>query len=187
MRTGITYTRHFDVETKQHELLGLELGEGWPRKAIVLGFVLYLVWTGGLLLIFGVPSKVAFSAYVLPPLLIAVIGTKRSTRNPRRWNITYWTLSLRYLIHGHRPVICGGRRSAHRSEWIDRRARWGTKGDGLRRKSTLARRQEELEHHVPPALSGTPLVLDARPRLHGPDAVYRAYGRKHTTHTKGQR
>ncbi|MGW6414844.1 hypothetical protein [Streptomyces sp. NPDC055055] len=174
MRTGTTYTRHFDIETRQHELLGLDLGEGAPRRALIMGLVLYIVWTGGLLLLFGLPSQVSFTLYFLPPLLVAVIGTQRSRKSDRRWNITFWALNLRYLTLGHRPIICGGRRSAARVEWIPRRARWGTKGDALRRESVRRRREDELDTEVPVIVAGAPITLEARPRLYGPDEVYRA-------------
>ncbi|MFI8829017.1 hypothetical protein [Streptomyces sp. NPDC053431] len=183
MRTGATYTRHFDIETRQHELLGLDLGEGAPRRALVLGFVLYAVWTGSLLLLFGLPSQVTFTVYFLPPLLVAVIGTQRSRKNDRRWNITNWALAIRYLTLGHRPIVCGGRRAAARSEWIPRRARWDNKGDGLRRESIRRRREYETDTELPAITAGTPITLDARPRLYGPDAVYQARGRGGRTST----
>ncbi|MFE1384236.1 hypothetical protein ACFW6S_35360 [Streptomyces sp. NPDC058740] len=177
MRTGTTYTRHFDIETRQHELLGLDLGEGAPRRALVLGFVLFGVWTGGLLLLFGLPSQVTFTAYFLPPLLVAILGTQRSRKNDRRWNITNWALAARYLTLGHRPIVCGGRRAAARSEWIPRRARWGSKGDSLRRESVRRRREYETDSELPAITAGAPITLDARPRLYGPDAVYAAVHR----------
>lgn len=183
MRVGRTYTKHFDLETRQHELLGIDLGEGTPRRALVLGFVLYLMWTGGLLALFGLPTQITFTAYFLPPLLVAIIGTQRSGKNDRRWNITYWALSIRYLTLGHRPIICGGRRSATRAEWIPRRARWGTKGDGLRRESVRIRRAEEdaVDMEI---VAGTPILLAARPRLYGPDAVFAARPQGGKTSTK---
>ncbi|MFF9908793.1 hypothetical protein ACF1HU_35935 [Streptomyces olivaceus] len=184
MRVGTTYTRHFDLETRQHELLGLDLGEGAPRRALVLGFVLYLVWAGALLLLFGLPNRFTFTLYFLPPLLVAIFGTQRARRNDRRWNITYWALSIRYLTLGHRPIICGGRRSAARVEWIPRRARWGRKGDGLdlRRSRGITGRWLGAEAQPVSVVAGAPVRLSARPRLYGPDQVYkaRARGRKST-------
>ncbi|MFJ6355027.1 hypothetical protein ACIQKB_36920 [Streptomyces sp. NPDC092046] len=183
MRTGTTYTRHFDIETRQHELLGLDLGEGAPRRALVLGFVLFGVWTGSLLLLFGLPGRMTFTLYFLPPLLVAIVGTQRSRRNDRRWNITSWALGIRYLTLGHRPIICGGRRAASRAEWIPRRARWGSKGDGLRRESVRRRREYDMDTDLPAETAGAPITLDARPRLYGPDAVYRAVQRGGRTNT----
>ncbi|MEU8779680.1 hypothetical protein [Streptomyces sp. NPDC048606] len=162
-----------DIETRQHELMGIDLGEGAPRRALVLGFVLYLLWTGGLLLAFGLPNRITFTLYFLPPLLVAIFGTQRSRHNDRRWNVTVWALSVRYLVLGHRPIICGGRRSAARVEWIPRRARWGTKGDSLRRESVRARRAEE-DITDPVIVAGLPIPHDVRPRLYGPDVVFKA-------------
>ncbi|MFF0052588.1 hypothetical protein [Streptomyces sp. NPDC005498] len=173
MRSGATYTRHFDLETRQHELLGLDLGEGAPRRTLVLGFVLYLLWTGGLLLILGLPGKFTFTLYFLPPLLTAIFGTQRSRKNERRWNITYWALTVRYVALGHRPIICGGRRSAARVEWIPRRERMASRG-GLRPGRDTGRDAST----GPAPLAGAPIRLDARPRLYGPDQVYKARGRR---------
>ena len=182
MRAGATYTRHFDLETRQHELLGIDLGEGTPRRTLILGFVLYLMWTGGLLLILGIPSKITFTLYFLPPLLVAIFGTQRSRRNERRWNITYWALTVRYIALGHRPIICAGRRSAARVEWIPRRARMAGRGGALR-----PGREVTGEAGATPApLAGAPLRMDSRPRLYGPDAVFKARGRRGGKTTTGK-
>ncbi|GLV88003.1 hypothetical protein Slala03_76920 [Streptomyces lavendulae subsp. lavendulae] len=186
MRVGTTYTRHFDLESRQHELLGLDLGEGTPRRALILGLVLYILWTGSLLALFGLPSQVTFTAYFLPPLMVAIFGTQRSRKSERRWNITYWSLSVRYLALGHRPIICGGRRAAARAEWIPRRARWGTKGDAFRRESVRLRRAEEHTEDLE-IVAGMPIRLAARPRLYGPDAVFKARPQGGKTSSKGER
>ncbi|MCX5426083.1 hypothetical protein [Streptomyces sp. NBC_00078] len=183
MRVGHTYTRSFELETKQHELLGIDLGEGAPRRALVLGLVLYGMWTGALLLLFGFPTKITFTAYFLPPLIIAIYGTQKSRTVERRWNITRWSIGIRYLVLGHRPVICGGRRAATRSEWIGRRARWAGKVELLAESplGPLVERWLGAEESVP-AGAGGPVRLAARPRLYGPDAVAKAYGRKAIQH-----
>ncbi|MFD0383198.1 hypothetical protein ACFQ2B_15025 [Streptomyces stramineus] len=67
MRVGHTFTRHFDLETRQHELLGMDLGEGPSRRVLVTGAVVYAVWMGGLFLIFGWPSQMFFTLYFAPP------------------------------------------------------------------------------------------------------------------------
>ncbi|MFE4497116.1 hypothetical protein ACFRKD_32190 [Streptomyces niveus] len=183
MRQGHTYTRAFELETKQHELLGIDLGEGVPRRALVLGLVLYALWTGSLLLLFGFPSKITFTAYFLPPLLVTIYGTQKSRTLDRRWNITRWAIGTRYLVLGHRPIICGGRRAASRSEWISRRARWAPKtaflaGSPL---AFLVDRFLGAEESIP-AGAGSPVRLASRPRLYGPDAVLRAHGRRAVKH-----
>ncbi|MFJ3673664.1 hypothetical protein ACIPSE_45205 [Streptomyces sp. NPDC090106] len=179
MRSGHTYTRHFELETKQHELMGLDLGEGAPRRALVLGLCLYALWVTPLLFLFGFPSKISFTAYFLPPLITTVYGTQRSRVVDRRWNITRWSIAFRYLVLGHRPIICGGRRAASRSEWISRRARWSTKFEILLESPLggLVERWLGAEQSAPTG-AGAPIRLAARPRLFGPDAVVRAYGRR---------
>ncbi|TLQ38869.1 hypothetical protein [Streptomyces marianii] len=187
MRLGHTYTRSFDLETKQHELLGMDLGEGAPRRALVLGLSLYALWTGTLLLLFGLPSKITFTLYFLPPLITTVYGTQRSRIVERRWNITRWSIGIRYLVLGHRPIICGGRRAATRAEWISRRARWSRKAEILAESplGPLVERWLGAEESVPTG-AGAPIRLAARPRLYGPDAVVKAYGRKAMKQHRGK-
>ncbi|MFF6852750.1 hypothetical protein [Streptomyces antimycoticus] len=187
MRVGHTYTRHFALETRQHELMGVDLGEGTPRRALVLGLVLYLVWTGSLLLLFGLPGRTTFTVYFLPPLITVVYGTQWSRKVDRRWNITYWAIGARYLILGHRPIICGGRRAATRSEWINRRARWGGKAEGLLHAPGGGALERWLgPDEEAPAGAGGPVRLAARPRLYGPDAVVKAHGRKALKRQEGK-
>ncbi|MFJ5099254.1 hypothetical protein [Streptomyces sp. NPDC088557] len=175
MRTGTTYTRHLDLETRQHELLGLDLGEGVPRKTLVLGLALFGLWVGLLLLLLGLPTAQSSALYLIPPIFTAAVGTQRSRKTDRRRNLTVWVISARYLLLGHRPVICAGRRTATRSEWIPRHARWAQRGDALRRESVRRRRAYEADTETETAaVAGPPVVLNARPRLYGPDTVYRA-------------
>ncbi|MER8039403.1 hypothetical protein [Streptomyces hydrogenans] len=190
MRRGHTYTRQFRIDPKQHELLGLDLGEGAPRRALVLGFTLFVAWTGPLLLIFGLPNEFTFTAYFLPPIITAVYGTQRSVKIEQRWNITNWALSARYLVLGHRPIICGGRRAATRSEWLPRRARWAGRTDVLLASPLgplVERFLGEADEDTVPAGAGDPIRLDAQARLYGPDAVVKAYGRKAMQHHQGDK
>ncbi|MFD4535582.1 hypothetical protein ACFWNL_35920 [Kitasatospora sp. NPDC058397] len=185
-RVGHTYTRHFDLDPKQHELLGFDLGEGAPRRALILGLVLYLLWDIPLIMLFGLPGlNFGFSIYVLPPGLIAIFGAQRSTRIERRRYVTTWALSIRYLVLGHRPIICGGRRAASRGEWLGRRARWGSRLDLLLESPLggLLERWLGPEGNIP-AGAGAPLRLHAQPRLYGPDAVAKAYGRRALSTTR---
>lgn len=178
-RIGRTYTRHFDLDAKQHELLGVDLGEGTPRRALILGLILFVGWGGLMLLLFGIPSKFSLTLYLVPPAALTFYGAQRSTKLERRWNFTLWSIAIRYLWVGHRPIICGGRRAATRSEWIGRRARWGAKVEWFDDTplGPLLDRWLGAEDEIPSG-SGAPLRLVARPRLYGPDAVARAYGRK---------
>ncbi|MFF2548370.1 hypothetical protein ACFVUY_38235 [Kitasatospora sp. NPDC058063] len=167
------------MESRQHELLGLDLGEGAPRRALILGMVLVTLWVGPLLLLLGLPGRYTLTLYFLPPVLTTVLGAQRSRTLDRRWNLARWAISTRYLVLGHRPIICGGRRAAHRTEWLGRRARWGARLDLLADSPLggLVDRFLGPEGQIP-ASSGLPLRLEASPRLYGPDAVGRAYGRR---------
>lgn len=174
MRVGHTFTRHFDLETRQHELFGMDLGEGPSRRVLVTGAVIYGVWVGGLFLVFGIPSKIFFTLYFAPPALITFYGAQRSRRNERRWNLTQWALAIRYLTVGHRPVINGGRRAADRSEWLPLRARLGERTDEFLALPGMGVFEGALGGDEPRPTAGRPAKLDARPRLYGPDHVYRA-------------
>ncbi|MFJ4880870.1 hypothetical protein ACIP93_37470 [Streptomyces sp. NPDC088745] len=181
MREGSTYTRHFHVETRQHEILGMDLGEGVPRRALMLGMLLFLVWTGGLLALFGMPGRFTLGLYTLPPIFVATVGTHPSRRYERRWRIAEWVIAARYRLWGHRPVICGGRVTAHRSEWISRRARWGARAEDLARTplagpAALVIGAEGDADTVP--ASAPPVTLAARCHLYGPDHLYRATARR---------
>ncbi|MBK6015797.1 hypothetical protein [Streptomyces sp. MBT53] len=178
MRVGNTYTQHFALETKQHEILGIDLGEGAPRRPLVMGLVLNGVWWAVMLLVFGAPSKPSFTAYFLPPLIVTVYGAQRASID-RRWKITQWAIGIRYLVLGHRPIVSGGRRAATRSEWMNRRARWGTRLEFLVDSPLGGPIERWLgdEESIPQG-AGAPIRLAARPRLFGPDAVVKAYGRK---------
>lgn len=110
------------VETRQHELFNVDLGEGVPRKALVAGMVVMLAWWALLGLILGMPTAESATLYILPPALVTLFGWRESERNPRRRNITEWVLAGRWITTGHRPVIGLGRQGspAHQRSVIAR-------------------------------------------------------------------
>ncbi|MFI7329665.1 hypothetical protein ACIBQ3_34130 [Streptomyces rubiginosohelvolus] len=169
----------------------MDLGEGIPRRVLILTAVLYLVWDGLLLLLLGLPTKLSATLYLLPPGLIVAYGARPSTSVPRRIALTGWAISARYLITGHRPVICGGRRAATRSEWIGRRGRWAPRLTLLTGSSVLGPAVERWlgpdTDTAVPAGAGPVVRLTARPRLYGPDAVVRAHGRHAARKTRTAR
>jgi hypothetical protein len=181
-RLGHTYTRHFDLETRQHEILGMDLGEGPSRRLLVTGAAIYAVWTGGLLLLFGVPSQLTFTLYFAPPAVITYYGAQRSRKNERRWNLTRWALTVRYLTVGHRPIVNGGRRAAERVEWLPLRARLGERVEKFLDLPGMGIFEGAFGGSEPGPTAGRPTRFDVRPRLYGPDAVYRA--RKRTPSKK---
>lgn len=120
---GRTLTRHFHIETRQHEVFNIDLGEGVPRRMLMLGVVVTLAWVALMAPIVGVPNRFTFSFYVLPPVLLAYFGFQEDAHQPRRRNLTTWAIRSRYATVGHRPIIGLGSRAAYRSEYVplDRR------------------------------------------------------------------
>lgn len=177
MRVGRTYTAHFDLETRQHELFGMDLGEGVPRRVLAVGGALYALWF--LLLWFLVPfGKVTFSLYALPPGVAAFFAVQRARRMPRRRNLTVWAVTARYWLQGHRPVINMGARVAHRSEYLPLAARmpvhtarrlllpWTEEAPGRTAPSPVT--EDETGDGVP---AGATIWLRQRARLLGADYV----------------
>lgn len=122
--TGRTVTKQLKIETRQHELLGYDLGEGPRRRDLMLGLVIVPVWIGLMVLILGPPNKYTSLLYMAPPVLFLMYGIQENARNPRRMNITQWILTLRRGFTGHRPVIRGGARLARRAEYMPVSRRW---------------------------------------------------------------
>lgn len=117
-RTGRTLTKPLQVESKQHDLFNIDLGDGIPRRMLVAGMVLVAVWCSTLWLLIGPPSSQSSSLYLIPPVLLAYLGFQEDPRQPRRRRITQWSITVRYMTTGHRPVVRMGARSAYRSEYL---------------------------------------------------------------------
>lgn len=122
--TGRTVTKQLKIETRQHELMGLDLGEGPRRRDLLLALVVIPVWVAFVWLILGPPNKYTSLLYMAPPMLFLVYGIQEHSRNPRRMNITQWTLALRHGISGHKPLIRGGVRRPSRGEYLPAGDRW---------------------------------------------------------------
>lgn len=118
MIEGRTFTKHFHVETRQHELFNLDLGEGVPRRMFVFGVGVVLVWIALLFPFLGAPTSTTFSFYAIPPVIFAYFAFQDSDRQPRRKNLTQWAVKVRYMISGHRPIVRLGRRAAFRTEYL---------------------------------------------------------------------
>lgn len=126
-RTGRTVSRQLHIESRQHELFGVDLGEGIPRKVLLIGAVAFVLWAG---LVFFVTRKFTqqmMILYFLPPLLFVQLGIQESPKNSRRWRLTQLILRIRFALWAHHPVIRFGRRAADRHEFLPLTDRIGGK------------------------------------------------------------
>ncbi|WP_372412590.1 hypothetical protein [Streptomyces luteireticuli] len=175
MRNSYTYTQHWDIETRQHELLGLDLGEGIPRTTLKYGFIFFPVWWGLLLLVAGFPSKpLMVPLFLLPPLLLTFYGAKRSTAYWRRTNLLLWQVRAGYLALGVRPVIGRGRVPAPRLGLRLRTQRLGERAPHLEQMPMFGPAFAAGEEADVADSCGKSAQIRPRLRLYGPDAVSRA-------------
>jgi len=146
MRIGRTVTKQLKIETRQHEMLGLDLGEGPRRKDLILALVIIPAWVFFLFLLIGAPTKGNMLLYMLPPVLFLKYGVSESETNPRRMNFTQWILAIRYVLVGHRPIIRAGARRASKAEYIPwvQRSNLGKLASALGL-NNLVRRNGELD------------------------------------------
>lgn len=116
--SGRVLTPHLELESRQHELFGLDLGEGPTRRGLIFGLLMLSTWCLVWAPFLGVPNKYTFSLYFLPPMIVTVLGMRDSPRTARRRWLTDWALALRYAVVGHQPVIRWGARPPTRRELI---------------------------------------------------------------------
>lgn len=180
MRQGMTYTGYFSrLEPRQHELLGIDLGKGIVRRTLLLGVLAFVVWDLFVFLTVGFPSIRWLTLYLLPPSVVTVMGARPSKACDRRTVLAEWVIGAHYQVHGHRPVVCGGRVVAHRSEWIPRSARWERFAPALIRtvgEAATARLLGSAEAESVSA-AGPVVELAHTVRLYGPDHIVKAAGR----------
>lgn len=116
-REGRTLTKAMSIETRQHELFGVDLGEGPVRSALVFGVFVTLAWWVVLFFTIGAPDLSGNSRlgglwvvfWFLPPMALVAFGWQEDKDNPRRRNITKWSLAVRQVLRGHRPITALGR------------------------------------------------------------------------------
>lgn len=123
-REGQTVSRHLKFETRQHNL-GVDLGEGIPRKILILAFIIYPLWW---LLVFSIlhgVNQITGIIYLLPPTMFLWFGTRESDGNMLRMRFTQGLLRVRYAFTNHRPVIRCGRREADPREFVPATVRFG--------------------------------------------------------------
>ena len=174
MRVGRTLTHHFEIETRQYDLLGIDLGEGARRRMIIFGAVIIVLWVALLVPFIGVPQKTTVSLYIVPPFVITAFGWRPGKVHERRRRVTEWALSARYALRSHRPVIALGARAADKSEYLRLSERIP-----LRRMAALARGQKTPEWEAggitadPRYRAGAEIAVSQRARLLGPDHLHR--------------
>lgn len=103
MRILRTYTKHYELETRQYELFGVDLGEGIRRRGLLIGAAIVAAWMG-LFWGIGVPLRPGtFIGWVLPPALLAyyAIQPDASGRRPR---LAEWVDLARYGLIDRRPL-----------------------------------------------------------------------------------
>ena len=151
MRVGRTLTHHFEIETRQYDLLGIDLGEGARRRMIIFGAVIILLWIALLFPYIGVPQKGTVSLYVVPPIVI--------------------TDALR----AHRPIIGLGARAADKTEYLPWRERIATqKVANLAKARVTPEWEREVVVELDPMVrAGADIAVNQRARLLGADHVQR--------------
>lgn len=131
-RVGRTLTNILTIETRQHELFGLELGEGPKRKTILLGFLIAGAWfllAIPLTAVLGLWANLdvapfGFALVIAPPAVLLALGLRPQENIPGRIVLVSAVLRIRYATTGHRPLIRLGARAASRHEQIPKRARF---------------------------------------------------------------
>lgn len=161
-RVARNYTGAFSLETRQHSLLGIDLGEGAPRKPFVFGLVVFALWVALAWLVLGAPTRFTATLFILPPALITYFGSQKSPANPRRFRFTMWVLAVVFMLRGHRPIIGLGRRQPTRAEltpWRERREEFP-----WTRRPAWERPTADQSPQVP---DGKPVRLIVKARLFG--------------------
>lgn len=130
-RVGRTLTDILTIEARQHELFGMELGEGPKRKTIMLGALITGAW-----FLLAIPltaflglwanmdvAPFGFAIVAAPPAVLLALGMRPQEDIPSRIALVRPVLRIRYALAGHRPLIRLGARRATRHEQISKRAR----------------------------------------------------------------
>jgi hypothetical protein len=175
MRVGRTLTHHFEIETRQYDLLGIDLGEGARRRMIIFGAVIIVLWVALLFPFIGVPKKPTVSLYIVPPFVITAFGWRSGKFHERRRRVTEWALSVRYALRAHRPIIGLGARAADKTEYLPWRERISTRkvADLAKARVTPEWEREVVVEVDPRVRAGADITVSQRARLLGSDYVQR--------------
>ncbi|MBF4639338.1 hypothetical protein [Clavibacter michiganensis] len=126
---GRTITKALTVEARQHELFGIDLGDGFRRREAGLGVLVFLATLPVTYVIANATGflqkapQFAVPAMMLPGLVVVMVGFLPSEANPRRVYLTVAALTIRYLLVGHLPIISLGAREPSRLERLSLRDR----------------------------------------------------------------
>lgn len=110
---GRTVTASLEFETRQHEIFGIDLGEGVSRLLLVMGGGLFSLWFAFLYLLFGPPTQMTVMLYVTIPAVVIFYAFQDDPKRARRKRIAGWANRIRYAIRGHRPFVAGALSRAH--------------------------------------------------------------------------
>lgn len=146
-REGQTVSRHLKFETRQHKL-GLDLGEGIPRKTLILGLIIFPLWWVIVFSILHGVNQITGMIYLLPPSMFLWFGTQESDGNMRRMRFTQGLLRVRYGFTNHRPVIRCGRREADPREFVPATVRFGQGLGSLVQKIVPRKKQDGTQEPV---------------------------------------
>ena len=131
MLTGRTVTKALKIESKQYEILKIDLGEGVRRRLLGLGALAFVAWiivTVPLLNAIGLTQNrpdVASLIILAPPITLIMVGFMADDTVPQRMRVTTFALRIRFIFVGHRSLIGLGRRTATRHERMPIRQRLG--------------------------------------------------------------
>lgn len=146
-REGQTVSQHLKFETRQHKL-GLDLGEGIPRKTLILGLIIFPLWWVMVFSILHGVNQITGMIYLLPPSMFLWFGTQESDGNLRRMRFTQGLLRVRYGLTNHRPVIRCGRREADPREFVPATVRFGQGLGSLVQKIVPRKKQDGTQEPV---------------------------------------
>ncbi len=188
MKSGRVLSSVMEIEPRQHDMAGLDLGEGPPRRALIFGALILALWCLALAPFLGVPNRFTFSLYFLPPMFITVLGMRPSARLGRRRALTDWALKLRYGVLGHRPLVGVGRRRPTRQEFAPLAERWRLLNSVWGRVVPAAVRPEWATAQAPDHTTtptehaqrpiGRPLQINQRAQLLGGETLHALLARK---------
>lgn len=157
MLIGRTVTKSLSIESRQYELLSMDLGEGIRRRMLGLGTLAMVSWIAITLPILGATGligtrpDVASLIILAPPIILIMLGFLPDERVPRRMKVTTFALRVLYLLRGHRPLVALGQRPATRQETQSFSARLRNESE---EPTNEERTQEPIRRHVKARLIG---------------------------------